>query len=761
MKFKRYPKEISPFVALSTDGQEFKLNEADADYGKDYILDTNVIWFLQNPSDEEDGQLDGSDVKYFGRRFVAGNIRKCLEDMLDEDTGFLVTRSHNFELEVAVRSELQVDYECVKDSLKGVFSEVANKYRGRRNSKAEMAAEIVDMLKEHFREDFKAVSDILIGKPSRTSDLRAAISEISPENLAGDRFSRLSNFLNIILSVGGKRSSFSVRNDVKAIRDIISENISRGRRGHQPKLVFLTLDQRLLEACRVAKWLNLPLAEHLIVENCQSFWLWRRDPKHSKNSKSLSKVTNDFLTKSRKILRELDTNFSGKFSFASQTIFEPEMFTAAMNHLEVHGTSDESDSLLMLLARMMDQFTEVPFSKDSNADTDLLEALDGFFLEVNELLPSVQLSISSAEGYEAVLKERLNSCGVEQDVFLTALEDDIEEHARKSMEILGASSLITPKQPLAAFSEYQKFISASPQFHRMPIPIQSNVEIVEKISTLVNNEKISETTRYTELVKINDLRGLRADLVSAILAVASGNWKMAEAICVDATFYSGVDHLDTIHVAEIHILACSIFRIYRTNLERLTKAQDRLNKARSLLTESIDEKRTARIDSEEISIRVNRFLFLKYLRSTEGNEGGENTEPASDLINDLIEHAKGIIQCSLSEDLKTKLIANAGVNIVTVVFCSGPDRPKLTKQQLGIIAICLDASWIRISTVSTRVSFYEEIVTLYSIRDFGDFDLNNKVDVGILENKRKKKDAYREIALTTSQFEQWVLNHFV
>ena len=507
MKFKSYSEDISRFAALSVDGKEFKLNRENAGHGTEYILDTNVLWFLQNPSDIEDSQLHGNEVKYFGRRFVAGNIRKCLESISEKAPGFLVTRTHNFELEVAVRSELQVDYDRVKDALKGVFSDVAKRYRGRLDSKAAVAEEIVDTLKKHFQDDFKTVSDILAGKPSRTSDLHDALTEISPENLAGDKFSKLSNFLNIVLSVGAKRSSFSVRQDVQAIRDIISENIARKRTGHRSKLVFLTLDQRLLEVCRVAKWLGLPLTEHLFVENCQSFWLWRRDPKHMKNSRFLTRVTNDFLTKSRTILRDIDTHCLGEFSIEGRTIFGPQMFKDAMEHLEIHGQTDESDHQQLILAGMMDDFRKVSLSKGGQMYSKLFEALDNFFHEVNGLLPSVQLSISSSERYDAVLKGRLESCGVDQDVFLTALEQDIEEHAKKSMEILGASSLLTPREPLAAFKEYKEFLSAPTHFHRMPVPIQSTVDIVEKIASLVANEQISETARYAELIKINDLRG--------------------------------------------------------------------------------------------------------------------------------------------------------------------------------------------------------------------------------------------------------------
>ena len=278
MKFKRYPANIARFAALSVDGNEFRMNLERAVEGTEYVLDTNVIWFFQNPSDVEDNKLQGNEVMYFGRRFVAGNIRKALQDIAELSPGVKITRAHQYELDVAICSELQVDYERVRGTLSDVFSDVGTKSENRNLSKEQLAAKIVDALKERFREDFKIVSDIIDGKPKKHGGFPSEIAEIKPAPLEHAKLAALADFLNVVLTFGAGRSRFSVRNDIRAISDIISENYARKRLGRRPSLVFLTLDQRLLEACRVAKWLKLPFAEHLLVENCQSFWLWRRDP---------------------------------------------------------------------------------------------------------------------------------------------------------------------------------------------------------------------------------------------------------------------------------------------------------------------------------------------------------------------------------------------------------------------------------------------------------------------------------------------------
>ena len=64
MKFKRYPANIARFAALSVDGNEFRMNLERAVEGTEYVLDTNVIWFFQNPSDVEDNKLQGNEVMY-------------------------------------------------------------------------------------------------------------------------------------------------------------------------------------------------------------------------------------------------------------------------------------------------------------------------------------------------------------------------------------------------------------------------------------------------------------------------------------------------------------------------------------------------------------------------------------------------------------------------------------------------------------------------------------------------------------------------
>lgn len=761
MKFKKYPAGISRFAALSVDGHEFRMNLEKSVHGTEYVLDTNVIWFFQNPSDVEDNKLHGNEVMYFGRRFVAGNIRKSLQDIAELSPSVKITRAHKYELEVAICSELQVDYERVKGTLNDVFSDVGKNSGNRSLSKGQLAARIVDTLKEHFREDFKIVSDILDGKPKGKSGFPNEISEISPVILEHEKLSKLSSFLNVVLTVGAKRSKFSVRNDIRAISDVISENYARKRLGRRPCLVFLTLDQRLLEACRVAKWLKLPFTEHLLVENCQSFWLWRRDLRHSKNSKLLTRVTDDFLTKSRTILRDIDTNFFGEFSTESRTVFEPEIFKAAMEHLEAHAQSDEGQDLQLVLASMMDAFREVSLGEKGDLYSELLMALDKFFQEMRELLPSVQLSISSAEGYETVLKDRLERCGVDREAFLAALETDIEEHAKRSMEILGASSLLAPRRPAAAFNEFRKFIAAPPQFHRMPVPIQSTVQIVEKVAALVTLESMTETARYAELIKINELSGLRADLITAYLAVGAGNWKMAEAICTDATFYSGVEQSDVEHAAEIHMLACAVLRIYKTDDDRLTRAMERLTKVRSLFRGGLEEHRRLRVESEEMAIRANRFLFLNYQAASAVGGSFAEPEAAQTLLRDLVCHAEDIIGAILADDLKHKLMANAAVNVLTVFFCSRTDRPKLSKRELRVLISCLNASWTRISSANIRVSVFEEIVTLLAVRHLDGVETTDAVDLDLLERKRLDRDKYRAVVLNTSPFEQWVLKHFV
>jgi hypothetical protein len=136
----------------------------------------------------------------------------------------------------------------------------------------------------------------------------------------------------------------------------------------------------------------------------------------------------------------------------------------------------------------------------------------------------------------------------------------------------------------------------------------------------------------------------------------------------------------------------------------------------------------------------------------------ENAQP---LLMDLVRHAEDIIGIEVADDLKLKLMANAAVNILTVFFCSRADRPRLTKRELRVVMVCLNASWERISSSNIRVSVFEEIVALFAVRKLEEVETTEAVDMDLLEEKRLEKDKYRAVALTTSPFEQWVLKHFV
>jgi hypothetical protein len=760
MKWKVFSEDVSGFASLSEDGREVATNRTRAAGCIQYVMDTNVFWFLLNPSDLEDEQLAGRDeVKYFGERFAASNIRRCLHDVIEKDEKVIMTKSHFLEHEVAIKSDLQVDYETVKTNFESVFDNVRNEIQQKKLKNADAAEHIVRRLSEEFQDDYKILSDLVSGRLADQAEALSLVETLSASTLDEEKFSELSEFLYALLAGGAGRSNFSVRNDIDSVRSIISENLKRSKSERREDVVLLTLDQRLLETCRLATSLRLPLSEYLYVENCASFWLWKRT-KNSAAESAWSAVADDFLSKSGSILRAIEVDSSGAFDPDGFVVFDYEMFQQAHNTISISKPTEAKMRVQQSLARVLDNLKLMHEVSDQVHHEKLLGALSEFFAEVNRLLPSVQLAVSSAQIYENVLKERLEKCGTDKEQFMSALGADIEDHARRSMAILGASTILAPNRPIAALSEFEKYAKEKKQFHRLPIPIRSEVSEVAKVSRLIANDTDWEA-KYAELVKIGSLSGPNADLVTASLAIGAGQWKRAEAICVDSTFHRTFAPKDEDTAFELHLLLAAIYRIFETNSYRLDLAEQKHAILRKNFSSSSERHKLLRLTSEELAVRANRVLYDAFTsESTSSILLGDKKPEVLELILELSEHVREVEKSELDPEIKEKLVANAGVNMTTVYFCSGRHRPKISKDELNAMGYCVKVSLERLIS-DARVSYFEEIVALFAFKDLSIVLGNSHGSMDQLKLRRENKCEYLEILDELNLFERWILLKFL
>lgn len=760
MKWKVFSDDVTGFASLSVDGHEVSTNRTRTDRGVQYVMDTNVFWFHLNPSDLEDDQINGRyEVKYFGTRIAAGNIRRCLNDLIEHDKVVVMAKSHFLEHGVAIKSDLQVDYNAVKKTFENVFDEVQAEIKKKKLANTDAAEHIVKRLSDEFQDDYKMLSDLISGRLADQAEVLNLVEPLPTPSIDEEEFSKLSEFLFSVLSGGAGRSSFSVRNDIDAIKSIISENRKRSKSDSLKDVVLLTLDQHLLEACRLAISLSLPLSEFLFVENCASFWLWQRT-KNSGAASAWSAVTDDFLAKSKSILRAVEVDCSGKFDPDGIVIFDYEMFEQAHRAISSGRPTEARVQAQQFLARALDNLKLMKEAPDQTHHEKLLGALGNFFAEVNRLLPSVQLAVSSAKIYESVLKTRLKDCGTDKKQFMNALTADIEDHAKRSMAILGASTILAPNRPIAALGEFEKYAEGKKQFHRLPVPFRSEVSVVDRVGKLISKDHDWET-KYAELVKIGSLSGANADLVTASLAIGAGQWKRAEAICVDSTFHRTFSTKDQDTAFELYFLLSAIYRIFETNIYRLEMAEQKHAIIRQNFDLSTDEQKSQRLASEELAVRANRVLYEAFSDELSSATPIESrSSNVLELIVDLAEHVQRLKDSDLDAEIREKLIANAGVNMTTVYFCIEDPRPAISSSDVATMRYCLKVSLKRLVS-ELRVSYFEEIVALFSTKDISLVLGKSHETLDELRERRNNKSYYLELLDGLSTFERWVLHKFL
>ena len=249
---------------------------------------------------------------------------------------------------------------------------------------------------------------------------------------------------------------------MKALRDIALYNATK----RSERAVLVTFDKRLLQAVRLVQSWNEPWADDLAVENCQTFWVWHlTDPTIADHpaANTLQEVMDNFRRKSRQLFGtslsddgDQSTHEEAPIWLTNRSTLDILLKRFGDGPDTLNTKSDDYQQELMEQIRGTLKQVELIERRTSRDSLEVIQkACRLFFKEVEELLPAFGLIVSDVFDREKILVEMLQKHGVRKVDFLDALNEEIQQHARTSLQILGASSLVAPKtiRAVYAFSE--------------------------------------------------------------------------------------------------------------------------------------------------------------------------------------------------------------------------------------------------------------------------------------------------------------------
>jgi hypothetical protein len=759
--------ELKHLAAFAQDLEHANRNRENSNGNLQFVLDANVMWFIQRQLDEEDNNVKDYIATAIGVENAANLIRTSIERLAQGHRGYVMLRSHRYETEVAFASEVPQDYDSLRETLSEIIDEIVSSSGTSSSETSELPRKIILALKENHQIKLRLLIEILSRNQQRRHEIESKTRTLAvpPYTRVPPDLDNTLKKIRFILKEGDNRPTFSASQDVKALRDLAIRNAQDRRE----RTVLLTFDKRLLQAVRLVQSWNEPWSGYMHVENCQTFWIHHlTQPELIANSPetSLMEIMDDFRLKSRQFLLP---------SISSDHLQQPlwltnrETLEALQHKLSVINwdSAPPDDQYKFELSRQISDAHARRQEWDRIAQSDHLDIIrtagESFFKEVEQMLPSFQLVATDALDPENALEQMLMKHGVQKDAFFQELDKEIEDHAKLSLKILGASSLVAPRtiQAVHRFTEashgrpnYRKFI------HRMPLPIQSDEVTLDHVIDLVSNNQKKVETKYAELIKIGSWKGTIVDLTVAYLLAGSGSWDDAEDICranlqrVSRTV--GADATQR----ELRLLLAAILRIYKTNSERLTEARSYLDQVREdPAPRSKCDRHDVRLKLEFISIEINRLLIDRYGAAVFSFD--QHTEPNREQTAKIVKTLFDLKnEIALIRDippvLREKLNANINVNVCLVshFILRSPRDPVVNDE---IQRQTLSEGFHRLTAQTSRISFFEEIIISFAILNRPDLvpheDFHRLEIEGLLREKLSRVLQRDE---KINDFEYWI-----
>lgn len=723
-----------------------------------FALDANVIWLLQDNYELYSSGSAGNTGKTLGRHNAIALIQWSLNHLFNQLSELPMLTAHKQEVDIAFTERYVWDSEDLVEALK--VSIEGTKKRNPQLNDREIARNVVENLKENHNKPFIVLSDVLRSKAGHDIVSKLKIRALQTETSKNTPPS-LKNTLDkigIMLHYGDNRPLFSVTQDIKALRDLALSNAKK----RKEKIVLITLDKKLLDAVRMSRLLDNQWSSELLIESFDTFWVWLVG-KHKDNSRlastsRLQDVLDDYRVRAKKMFLRDDNRVEGNRIWISNPKW--------LRNFSRNENLKQFEGLQREVGDALHRQQSITYSHKDIAG--LQETCARFFGEIQNMLPTLQLvSLREAEGDPLqALEDALLQYGLSVDAFFQGLNDDIQEHANQSLRMLGAATMLAPPI-LHAVENYRSMSSHGVAWnrftHRLPIPIQSDEFDLKAVVELVKDKNDQRLNKFDKLLKMATWRGPIADLVISYLLVHAGDWEEAHRICETSRRRHFPHDSNNPVIYEMALLDAAILRIYRTDIYKLKNAEKLLDFALTLNCKRPQaDPHDLRVSLEIIAIKINMILLAEFRRRPNSNESERSNQWTQEnqlIFNKLIEFKTNIKQIPASyPTLREKLLANTNVNLLLLLqFASHMEHPP-NHQVSNTIAQVLREGINRLSQRhTTRISFFEEIVTSYGIISNTDLiNIDPMLELDLHSSLRSKLGRVLQHRDEMNAFEYWI-----
>ena len=722
-----------------------------------FAVDANVMWFYSNCSPTENVTASGYAARFLGHEQVAGLIRRAIAAVAKGAESLHITNSHRHEAEIAYMSDFDVDYERMSADINVVLQRAKCTMQCVANNNRIVAESVVDILKDEFKDTYDLLLDVMDKGRTKTEALLSTLKLVpsAEKKPIPNSLQRTLSNIAFILRAGEDRDSFSVSQDIRALRDIALHNAVR----NSTQIILLTFGQKLMSIIRLMQYFGEPWTHYLNVESCQTFWIWnlhenfRSDDREDRTAETLRTLINDLVMKTRVHLTPPTSKHSTESDFAAREFaFDIQETKNELSLSQLLGKTDKEDLERLGEHNKLDLISKIETfladdeskRKKGNGGVDIVStAFNDFFKELSRLFPTLAINrfhrTQDDDLVNLILKAEL-----QEDDFLNALEEDIQEHAQRSFAILGASSLLAPKtiRAITTFRNRTSGTSGPTKFvHRLPLPIQGREEVFDDIVSLVIKRRSSIENRYKQLLKTSKWHGAAADLVVAYFYASCGYVSDARLIAKQS-----IEHKRTskeIDSSFASYVFCSLQFLESTkHRSRIwTKRKKLLNEIVTLETcAATSDPSQLRVESEVLAGRVNRILLVYYGSLHKSQKVGLGDDhQLSQLITELAEHKARVATTNgLPETLAAKLQANANVNAVLLhdILADGEvDNFAVPISEYGTILREL----LERSRTAERISYFEEIISSFALlRHAAILSLDESQEIELVGSLRNK-----------------------
>ena len=689
-----------------------------------FVFDANIVWFLESAEAETDRGFSGHTSKALGQANATALMRWSVSQLLAKEESLMMLEGHKREADMAFAERHDWDYASLVDALRSAVNSARENNPNAQQDK--IAQQAVETLKADYTKPFQVLSDVIRQKQRRTDDFvtRARTQRIRPGvETPGGLLQRL-NQIGETLSFNGKRAPYSIRQDIKALQDLALLNLDNPGK----KTILITLDKKLIEAVRIGRLWNDVWSSALPVESLDTFWIWflgqsEETPGHDLFG-NLRDILDDYRFYAKTMFLRDSSMIEDGSVWLTQSDWLKEFAVSEEHQRQASMETEQLTALQHAKTQILKAFELQKMKVHSDKDVKVLrQKCTSFFNEVSAMLPTLQISSVPGLDQSEQLKVVLSDVDLSVESFFDAISGDIQTHASRSIRILGAATMFAPKI-LAAFESYLESASTSARknsfIQRMPLPIQSDEFDLNEIARLVTSRETAPDQRFDILLDRKIRTGPVADLIIAFLLVHGGDWQEARRICRTARMRITTEPQHAAVLYEIKLLEAAILRIYKTDPTKLDEAEKLLKSARTMFSKRPSKDPDGvRIELEKEAIEVNRTLLNSYLgfNSIQPKSTLSEVDKALDILERIFSIKEKVErEPSFEGALREKMIANANTNIFLIQTFVLREEISRRDDVAGRFKRALIEGVDRMSsTYSTRVSFFEQVVTCYTI----------------------------------------------